>query len=244
MRFGVVVGVLCAIWAGGAGAEGLLTSPLPKQNPVYAHAVAQPDISVQPVGLTRSLRPQPRPKGLAKNAPAPVTPNVTAKGAVCGVNAIKGAAIAPIKGKIKGCGLQDGVRVTSVSGVALSEAITVDCPTAKALNAWVRDVVQPSYGGKVAKLQIAGHYTCRSRNNQKGAKISEHGKGKAVDIAGFVLKGGKVVTVVANYNKTLRRVHKAACGIFKTTLGPGSDGYHEDHFHFDTASYRSGAYCR
>ena len=33
-------------------------------------------------------------------------------------------------------------------------------------------------------------------------------------------------------------------GIFGTTLGPGSDGYHEDHMHFDTAHQRGGAYCR
>lgn len=248
MRFGVVVGVVGTIWAGGAGAEGLRASPLPKPNPVYAvaaYATLNPLATDAGIGLTVSLRPKARPKRLVKNASASTAaPKATAKGAVCGVNAIKGAKIAPIKGEVKGCGLQDGVRVTSVSGVVLSEAITVDCPTAKALNTWVRDVLQPGYGGKVAKLQIAGHYTCRSRNNQKGAKMSEHGKGKAVDIAGFVLKGGKTVMVASKYNRTLRRVYKAACGIFGTTLGPGSDGFHEDHLHFDTASYRSGSYCR
>ena len=44
--------------------------------------------------------------------------------------------------------------------------------------------------------------------------------------------------------KTLRPAHKAACGVFGTTLGPGSDGYHEDHMHFDTAAHRNGSYCR
>ncbi|MFZ1481725.1 MAG: extensin family protein, partial [Paracoccaceae bacterium] len=185
----------------------------------------------------------------ADTAPAPKSKKkkketASKKGAVCGVNAIKGEKIAPIKAKVKGCGLQDGVRVTSVSGVRLSQAITVDCATATALDTWVRDVLQPTYGGDVVELRIAAHYICRSRNNKKGAKISEHGKGKAVDVAGFVLSSGRLLTVAANYNKTLRRAHKAACGIFNTTLGPGSDGYHEDHLHFDTASYRSGAYCR
>lgn len=166
------------------------------------------------------------------------------EGAVCGVPAIKGEVIAPIQSSVRGCGVVEPVRVTSVSGVRLSQAATVDCSVAKALNTWVADVAQPAFKGKLAKMQIAAHYICRSRNNVKGAKISEHGKGRAVDISAFVLTDGRVLTVSDNFNKTLRRIYKAACGIFKTTLGPGSDGYHEDHFHFDTSARSGGAYCR
>ena len=57
-------------------------------------------------------------------------------------------------------------------------------------------------------------------------------------------KCGKTLTVAQNYNKLLRRIYKAGCGYFMTTLGPGSDGYHEDHFHFDTSARKGGAYCR
>ncbi|TAG22359.1 MAG: hypothetical protein EAZ40_08210 [Rhodobacterales bacterium] len=166
------------------------------------------------------------------------------EGAVCGVPAIKGEVIAPIQSKVGGCGVEDPVRVTSISGVRLSQAATVDCSIATALNTWVSDVAQPAFDGKLAELQIAAHYICRSRNNVKGAKISEHGKGRAIDIAGFILTDGRLLTVSDNYNRTLRRIYKAACGIFKTTLGPGSDGYHEDHFHFDTSARSGGAYCR
>lgn len=166
------------------------------------------------------------------------------KGSVCGVAAIKGEKIAPITSKVKGCGLKDGVRVTSVSGVRLSQSATIDCATAKALNTWVDQVVQPAYGGAVVELKIAAHYICRSRNNIKGAKVSEHGRGKAVDVSAFVLDNGKVLPVLGGFNKTMRRVYKGACGLFGTTLGPGSDGYHEDHMHLDTASHRSGSYCR
>lgn len=166
------------------------------------------------------------------------------EGAVCGVAAIKGEVIAPIQSKVGGCGVEEAVRVTSISGVRLSQAATVDCSIATALNAWVSDVAQPAFDGRLAELQIAAHYICRSRNNIKGAKVSEHGKGRAVDISAFVLTDGRVLTVSDNYNKTLRRIYKAACGFFKTTLGPGSDGYHEDHFHFDTSARSGGAYCR
>jgi hypothetical protein len=204
-----------------------------------------------------ATRPEPRPEALpdavelALAEPAPKAKKKkkkdkatgSRKGAVCGVNAIKGEKIAPIRSKVKGCGLQDGVRVTSVSGVKLSQGATIDCDTAKALNLWVDRVVQPAFRDQVVELKVAAHYICRSRNNMKGAKVSEHGRGRAIDIAALVLANGKVLNVAQNY-KALRGVHKGACGIFGTTLGPGSDGYHEDHLHFDTAPYRSGAYCR
>ena len=193
--------------------------------------------------VTKVSAPQsaPAPEGRKKRKAAPE--DASPKGSVCGVAAIKGEKIAPITSRVKGCGLAEGVRVTSVSGVRLSIPATIDCATAKALNAWVRDVAQPAYGGDLVELRIAGHYICRPRNNVKGAKVSEHGRGKAVDIAGFVLASGKVEMVVNGYGKTMRAVHKKACGLFNTTLGPGSDGYHEDHLHFDTASGR-GPYCR
>ncbi len=244
---------------------------MPDPAPASGRGDAAAEIALVPgdQGLASSLRPVPRPKGLAAlveaarkgkdqgldlaglqeadPAPAPRAKKkekVSKKGSVCGVAAIKGEVIATIRSKVKGCGLKDGVRVTSISGVRLSQAITVDCATAQALNSWVEDVVQPTYGGAVVELKVAGHYICRTRNNISGARISEHGRGKAVDIAGFVLDSGKVLSVLGGYNKTMRKAHKGACGLFSTTLGPGSDGYHEDHLHFDTASHRSGSYCR
>jgi hypothetical protein len=165
-------------------------------------------------------------------------------GAVCGVPAIKGEPLAPITSKVDACGVAEPVRLTSVSGVRLSQAATVDCSIAKSLNAWVDEVAQPAFDGKLVELQIAAHYICRGRNNVKGAKISEHGKGRAIDISAFLLTDGKVLTVKQNYNKLLRKIYKAGCGYFKTTLGPGSDGYHEDHFHFDASARKGGAYCR
>jgi len=43
----------------------------------------------------------------------------------------------------------------------------------------------------------------------------------------------------------LRGVRQAACGPFKTVLGPGADEFHTDHFHLDMARRRSdSAYCR
>jgi hypothetical protein len=57
------------------------------------------------------------------------------------------------------------------------------------------------------------------------------------------------LTVLDDWNsgregRILREAHSSACGTFGTVLGPNSDRFHRDHFHFDVASYRSGAYCR
>ncbi|ULB10311.1 extensin family protein [Cereibacter azotoformans] len=167
------------------------------------------------------------------------------KGSVCGDPTIRGATLAPIVGKIRGCGIAEPVQVTSIDGVALSMAATMDCGTARALKTWINRGLRPNVPSDVVRLEIAGAYTCRSRNNQRGNPISEHGRGKAVDISGFTLANGKSVSIARDWGreKMIRASHKAACGIFGTTLGPGSDGFHEDHLHFDTVARRT-PYCR
>lgn len=174
-----------------------------------------------------------------------------AKGAVCGDPDIQGKAIGRVKPKLKGCGLDDAVQVQSVAGIRLSQASVMDCTTAKALKNWIETSAKPSFAGQggLRGLRVAAHYSCRTRNNQAGAKVSEHGQGRAIDISAFQLQDGAEISVLkgwnaANSRATLRRVHKGACGPFGTVLGPNSDRHHRDHFHFDTARYRSGSYCR
>ncbi len=215
---------------------------------------AQPEITAEAEEI---LRPRPRPKDLAapveQVAAAQPEPEATEKsnkkasrkGSVCGDPSIRGQDLPPVTSRTKGCGIAEPVRVTAIDGIPFSQPATIDCDTALALKRWMREGMRPAFGNReVVQLHIFGSYMCRSRNNVRGAKISEHGRGKAVDIAGFVLSDGKEWTVARDYNKQIRRAQKAACGIFGTTLGPGSDGYHEDHLHFDTAERRGSAYCR
>ena len=233
----------------GLVAEAPAVIAVPEVVVATAAAVAPPEKK----GLFGLLRPSKRPEGLVDKqlvaaTIAPVKPGkqgvVSQKGAVCGDPSIRGEALAPITSRIQGCGVPDPVRITSVAGVRLSQAATVDCDTARALKTWVERGVEPAYGkGKVVQLQVAGHYVCRTRNHRAGAKVSEHGKGRAIDISGFTFSNGKTVPVLRNFDRTMRKAHKAACGIFNTTLGPGSDGMHEDNLHFDTAK-RNSTYCR
>ncbi|MCG8447283.1 MAG: extensin family protein, partial [Hyphomicrobiales bacterium] len=92
----------------------------------------------------------------------------------------------------------------------------------------------------------------RGRNREAGAKLSEHAFGNAVDITGLRFSNGIDWSVspleeddesgAAQFQRTVREV---SCGLFKTVLGPGSDGFHDNHFHFDLAQRRGGStYCR
>ncbi len=201
-------------------------------------------------GLFSSLRPLFRSSKVEKTGRE--KRRLEAKGAICGDVAIQGEAIGRVPGKIGGCGIESAVRVRSVSGISLSQSATVDCVTAQALKRWVDTSAKPALsrqGGGLKGLRVAAHYACRSRNNVSGAKISEHGKGRAIDISGFQLANGSEVTVLQGWGskssgKALARMRKEACSTFGTVLGPGSDGYHRDHFHFDTARHRNGSYCR
>lgn len=173
-------------------------------------------------------------------------------GAVCGDTDIQGETIGRVSGRISGCGVSEAVRIRSVSGIRLSNTAIMDCMTAKALKSWVDNTAKPvlkSKGGGLKTLRVAAHYACRTRNSMPGARISEHGKGRAIDISGVQLKDGSTITVLrgwrtASTSKTMRALHKGACGPFGTVLGPDGDRFHQDHFHFDTARYRSGTFCR
>jgi hypothetical protein len=230
--------------------------PPAAQRPAEIVQVAAP---ASYLAVAIAVRPPVRPENLRRLSQAkavayvtqPMTEAITGrKGSVCGDPAIRGTTIPPIAARIKGCGLADGVRITSVAGVKLSTPADIDCTTAKALKAWVTGGAIPAVGkrgGGLSTLQVAASYACRGRNNQKGAKISEHGKGHAIDISGLVLANGTSVSVLKGWGsdahgKALASMRKSACGPFTTVLGPGSDRFHSDHLHFDTARGR-GPYC-
>lgn len=201
-------------------------------------------------GVVASQRPLLRPDRVGQLAKQQAKSQ--AKGRLCGVTGLQGEAIGRVSARTSGCGVASAVRVRNVSGIALSAPAVMNCETAKALKTWVDRGMNPAFGGRgggVRTIEIVGHYACRTRNNLPGAKISEHGKGRAIDIAGFTLRDGRKVTLLKDWGKgangrSLRAMHKAACGPFGTVLGPEANKYHRDHFHFDTARYRSGSYCR
>ena len=236
--------------------EQAISADLARQN-----SVGQPNVfaAVSPFAVARSLMPRHRPKGLQRVARVdPAIGKVgkavryRKKGSVCGIKGIRGYAVGRVQGKIAGCSIKNPVKINEVDGVKFTREVLVGCEAAQSLYGWVRKSAKPVMGrkgGGLAKIQMIAGYSCRNRNSAKSGKLSEHAKGKAIDIAGFVLKDGTILSVKrdwhsANKGRTLKKLHKTACGPFGTVLGPNANRYHRDHFHFDVARYRSGAYCR
>jgi hypothetical protein len=96
-------------------------------------------------------------------------------------------------------------------------------------------------GSPLTTIANLASFDCRGRNRIVGAKLSEHGKGNALDIRALKLADGKVVEltdpqVPKDFRDGLRQ---SVCARFMTVLGPGSDGYHEDHVHVDLAERRN-----
>lgn len=157
------------------------------------------------------------------------------------------------------CAVDRGVSLTSVRMkdgrvVPLEPAAVLRCEMAASVAHWLRDEVDPAtaaLGSKLSGVMVAASQQCRPRNRVAGAKISEHGRGNAIDLRGLELEDGRrfvIGTPAAGASKEVamplafRETLKAgACADFTTILGPGSDGYHEQHLHLDRAERRSGA---
>lgn len=164
--------------------------------------------------------------------------------------------IAPIREGV--CGVLEPVTVAALGGgvTDLTVNAIVGCRLAEVFANWLEDEAQPAarkhLGGEIVGLRVAASYACRSRNNVAGAKLSEHARGKAIDISAFKVEGRGWIEVGGRNGLAAKRflaaARESACGPFKTVLGPGSDAYHSDHFHFDLAERSKrgksrGLYC-
>lgn len=160
-----------------------------------------------------------------------------------------GALAAPAHGPA-GCGASDAVLLQRVilenhAEVAVEPPATLRCEMAEAVADFVRTGVVPAsaaLGSPVSAIGNHDSYECRGRNRVAGAKLSEHGTANALDIRSVKLADGRVVMPAdAAAPPQFRAAMKtAACERFTTVLGPGSDGYHEDHVHIDRIERRSG----
>jgi hypothetical protein len=185
--------------------------------------------------------------------PAPAAKSTC--GAALAMIGVKALPLAPIA-EGGGCGVAQPVAVSSFEdgAVDLTEKAIIDCRLAEKLADWLANTVQPAakatLGGRVSVMRVAASYDCRNRNGQADAKLSEHAKGNAIDIAAFRVNGEwfAVGKASGDGQRFLSTVRKSACGPFTTVLGPGSDAYHGDHFHLDQAKRRAagpskGLYC-
>jgi hypothetical protein len=149
-----------------------------------------------------------------------------------------------------GCGIDDPVRLSAVMTkdkvrVAITPPATLRCTMAEALAHWIREDAAPiaaTLGAPLGGIANFDSYECRGRNRAVGGKISEHGKGNAIDIRAITLANGKSyeLTDIAVAKDAREKLRASACLRFTTVLGPASDGFHENHVHVDIAERRSG----
>jgi hypothetical protein len=147
------------------------------------------------------------------------------------------------------CGARNPFEMSAANGgrVSLKPAATLRCNMVPAVDRWVRDVVEPAAREylrvPLAELKIAGSYSCRAVNGIDGGMLSEHGHANALDVSGFVLDNGQVISVKTGWGghaaeqAFLRAVHFGACNTFTTVLGPNANSFHHDHFHLDLARH-------
>jgi hypothetical protein len=210
--------------------------PLPKPRPAEAPAI------------------QPEKPAVAKQTPAPAEPEKPAERAaaappppsVCRQALTEEIAIAPSIPDINGpggCGGEDLVRLEAVvlpdkHRVSLKPAAILRCAMASAIADWIRTDMVPvalSLGSVISDLDNFDSFECRGRNRVAGAQLSEHGRANALDVRALKLADGQSISLT---DRTVPRevrenVLHSVCARFTTVLGPGSDGYHEDHIHLD-----------
>jgi hypothetical protein len=147
------------------------------------------------------------------------------------------------------------VSATARGLVTLEPPALLRCPMIPAVEHWMERIVMPAaryhLRANVVSIKIAGSYSCRPMNHVNGARLSEHGHANAIDVSGFLLETGQLVSVKSGWWGTpfernfLRAVHAGSCSVFTTVLGPEYDFAHRDHFHLDLARHRDdGRICK
>ncbi|MGC2812234.1 MAG: extensin family protein, partial [Bradyrhizobium sp.] len=149
----------------------------------------------------------------------------------------------------RGCGGEDLVRLEAVvlpdkRQVAVKPAAILRCTMASAIADWIRSDIAPltvALGSVVSDLDNLDSFECRGRNGVIGAKLSEHGRANALDVRALQLVNGQSISLTdRTVPRDLREsVLHSVCARFSTVLGPGSDGYHEDHIHLDLMERRN-----
>jgi len=145
------------------------------------------------------------------------------------------------------CGISEPVLLESVMWgerrARFPGEVKLSCGFARKLVEWLKvdvlPVAEERLGSPIAVIGSGPGYQCRRRNNRPDGKVSEHAKGRAIDLPYFKLADGSVVSVEKDWGTEtekggfLKSVHTAACKHFTTVLGPEADADHTSHFHLD-----------
>jgi hypothetical protein len=211
---------------------------------------ATPELPAAPPAPPPRAPDQPE---MQSSGPAPIPAEEKACRARLSAMGVVFEEAAPIS-EPEGCSAPHPLTVSRLpGGVSLEPSAVLTCAMAEATALFVRDQAQPAiraeFGTGLDSIRQVSSYVCRPRNGS--SKLSEHAYANALDWGTLALDDGSSIDVRAHGRTEPRRtrlietLRKAACGPFKTVLGPGSDADHADHFHFDMAERRNGGtFCQ
>jgi hypothetical protein len=224
--------------------------PRPAEAPAIEAAKPVPE-TPPPAPNTAATPPGDKPAEQATVLPGPVLPTPPPLSA-CRLALTDAIAVAPSIPDIHGpggCGGDDLVRLEAVvlpdkRQVALKPPAILRCAMASQIADWVRTDVAPltlSLGSVISVLDNFDSFECRGRNRVVGAPLSEHGRANALDVRAFKLANGQSISLTDRTapREVRENVLHSVCTRFMTVLGPGSDGYHEDHIHLDLMQRRN-----
>jgi hypothetical protein len=113
-------------------------------------------------------------------------------------------------------------------------------------------VSDPDHDGKMSAISRASSVPARARQaavpvqtaalRKETAAPADAGSGGRVSPAAIAAE--REAASKSAEGQFLRRLHKGACGVFGTVLGPEANEAHRDHFHFDLAHRRRSALCQ
>ena len=231
----------------------------PSQMPKAAAQAPLPNPREQPASPATAPIPQQRPdmlkirKVIFRPTPPPPPARFACRADLRKLG-VKFEERAPLFDRDAGCSVPNPIAVSALSSsVKIGPKAVINCALADELAHFIRDTASPlaekTFGSSIASIRQASAYVCRDRHGT--SKISEHAFGNAIDIAAFMLKDGTTIEV-KDYGDSdpkrtdfLNEVRKAACGPFRTVLGPGADADHSLHFHFDLEPRKSKtAFCQ
>ncbi len=161
------------------------------------------------------------------------------------------------------CSVANPVKVSGDSQAVWNRPGVLSCAMARTVERFEQQVVQPValrvLGQRVARLVHMGTYACRTRRTDTkvaaagnggvaGGRLSEHGKGQAIDLGGFELADGTVVSVKKDWSgagrksEFLQELARASCEHFNVVLTPNHNALHADHLHLDIGPHRLCGY--
>ncbi len=143
-----------------------------------------------------------------------------------------------------GCLVQNPVRVIAAT-VPFNRSAVAACQFVIKFDNFEQQVIRPLakkyFGQDVKQIVHFGIYNCRAT---KAGRESEHARGLAMDLAGFELTDGTMISVKHDWGKRgkardfLHAVAAQACHYFNEVLDPDSDRDHLDHMHLDLGRYK------